>query len=181
MVTHQDQQIGSRCPKRQGTDGGSGQNLKRKGEVSTSSKRYGSLTVVPPLPPPHEKPEPQRGPPTSPPWRATRGANRAEKERKRKGKGRLSASPAYAGEVGGIGDDSGVLFRASRAVTWKDRHDPLGNMAFACLCGAPSLIVISKCSKCITTVGVSSPLTSRVWSRAFHEHACGAYVAPWGF
>ena len=85
---------------------------------------------------------------TSPPWRAMRGANRAEKERKRKGIGRLPASPAYAGDVGSIGDDSGVLFRASRAVIWKDRHDPLGNMAFACLCGAPSLIVISKCSKC---------------------------------
>ena len=39
-----------------------------------------------------------------------------EKRKKGKGKGRLSASPAYAGEEGGIGDDSGVLFRASRAV-----------------------------------------------------------------
>ena len=29
-------------------------------------------------------------------------------------------------------------------------------------------------------VGVSSPLASRVWSRAFREHACGAYDAPWG-
>ena len=48
--------------------------------------------------------------------------------------------------MGGIGDDSGVLFSRSRAVIWKDRHDPFGNMAFACLCGAPSLIVISKCS-----------------------------------
>ena len=72
-----------------------------------------------------------------------------ERDMKRRGKGklRLSASPAYAGEVGGIGDDSGVLFSRSRAVIWKDRHDPFGNMAFACLCGAPSLIVISKCSK----------------------------------
>ena len=32
-----------------------------------------------------------------------------EKRKKGKGKGRLSASPAYAGEVGGIGDDSGVF------------------------------------------------------------------------
>ena len=48
-----------------------------------------------------------------------------EKRKKGKGKGRLSASPAYAGEVGGIGDDSGVLFSRSRAVSWKDRHDPL--------------------------------------------------------
>ena len=69
------------------------------------------------------------------------------REKRKKGKGRLSASPAYAGEVGGIGDDSGVLLSRSRAVIWKDRHDPFGNMAFACLCGAPSLIVISKCSK----------------------------------
>ncbi len=46
------------------------------------------------------------------------------------------------GEVGGIGDDSGVLFSRSRAVIWKDRYDPFGNMAFACLCGAPSLIEI---------------------------------------
>ena len=52
--------------------------------------------------------------------------------------------------MGGIGDDSGVLFSRSRAVIWKDRHDPFGNMAFACLCGAPSLIVISKCSKTAT-------------------------------
>ena len=35
-------------------------------------------------------------------------------------------------------------FRASKAVIWKDRRDPSGNMAFACLCGAPSLIVIRK-------------------------------------
>ena len=45
-----------------------------------------------------------------------RGHKGREKRKKGKGKGRLSASPAYAGEVGGIGDDSGVLFRASRAV-----------------------------------------------------------------
>ena len=167
MVTHQDQQIGSRCPKRQGADGGSGQNLKRKGEVSTSSKSYGSLTVVPPLPPPHEKPEPQRGPPTSPPWRATRGANRAEKERKRKGKGRLSASPAYAGEVGGIGDDSGVLFSRSRAVTWKVRHDPLEIWPLP-VCAAHHLYFA------LVTKDAGRPFTSPPWMHnRRHKHAHG--------
>ena len=37
------------------------------------------------------------------------GQKGREKRKKGKGKGRLSASPAYAGEVGGIGDDSGVF------------------------------------------------------------------------
>ena len=57
-----------------------------------------------------KRPHTDRALPTSPPWRAMRGAIRAEKrERKEKEKERLSASPAYAGEVGGIGDDSGVF------------------------------------------------------------------------
>ena len=64
-------------------------------------------------------------------------------------------------EVGGIGDDSGVLFSRSRAVIWKDRHDPFGNMAFACLCGAPSLIVISKCSKMLASYSLSEAAVNR--------------------
>ena len=83
-------------------------------EASTSSKGLGSVTVVPYLFSPTHTSKPDnpetRSPSTSVPWRAKRGAIRAEKKRKKgKGKGRLSASPAYAGEVGGIGDDSGVF------------------------------------------------------------------------
>ena len=77
----------------------------------------------------------------------------------------------------------------SRAVIWKDRHDPFGNMAFACLCGAPSLIVISKCSKNEGRIG--TPPTNKdqtqiqtkcmgewLWAVGFHC-PLGEIDVPW--
>jgi hypothetical protein len=43
---------------------------------------------------------------------------------------------------GYLNAESGMIlvfcFRASRAVIWKDRRDPSGNMAFACCVAQPS-------------------------------------------
>ena len=58
------------------------------------------------------------------------GANRAEKERKKeKEKEGFLLHPLTRGRWRVSGMILVFLFRASRAVIWRDRHDPLGNMA----------------------------------------------------
>ena len=74
-------------------------------EASTSSKSLGSVTVVPYLFSPTHTSKPDnpenRSPPTSPPWRAMRGAIRAEKrERKEKEKEGSLPHPLTRGRWG---------------------------------------------------------------------------------